>query len=77
MKTVDLDVADLSLASLVAEAEEQGEAVHICRHGRPVAVLRPLRASHDILRQDPSLKVVFHEDPSLPLTEEEWPEEFR
>jgi antitoxin (DNA-binding transcriptional repressor) of toxin-antitoxin stability system len=77
MRTVDLEGPNPSLASLVAEAEQQGEAVHICRLGRPVAILRPLRANHDILRQDPRLKVIFHEDPSLPLTDEEWPEEFR
>lgn len=35
-------------------------------------------AKRDPLERDPSLpRVIFHEDPTLPLSEDEWPEESR
>jgi antitoxin (DNA-binding transcriptional repressor) of toxin-antitoxin stability system len=77
MKSVDLANADQGLAMLVSEVEREGEPVQICRNGVPIAVLRPVLGGRDVLSQDPRLKVIFHEDPSLPLGAEDWPEAYR
>ncbi len=78
MITTTLDDAGLDLASLVAAVEERGETVVILRDGKPAARLvsaSPLFVDH--FREDPRLRVVFHQDATLPTPEEAWPEEFR
>jgi len=49
--------------------------VRICRNGRPVAELRPIRASRDPFQQDPQLMGAESlEDPTAPLDPEDWPD---
>lgn len=74
MRHVNTHEAKTQLSALLAEIEDHGESFLICRNGRPVAELRPVRAARDPLVNDPRLAVVFHEDPSLPLDPEDWPE---
>jgi prevent-host-death family protein len=74
MLSVNTHEAKTRLSELLARVEAGGEQVLICRSGKPVAELVPWRGVTDPLRQDPQLRrVVFHEDPSLPLDEEDWP----
>jgi prevent-host-death family protein len=78
MLTVNTHEAKSKLSALLAAVEERGERVRICRNGKPIAELGPIPKVRDPLQQHPELSgIVFREDPSLPLTEEEWPEEFR
>lgn len=75
MVAVNTHEAKTRLSALLALVEEQGEVVLICRNGKPVAELRPLAGSPDPLRVHPELsKVVFREDPSLPLELGDWPD---
>jgi len=63
---------------LLALVEARRETVQICRTGSPVAELVPWRHRANPLRQPPRLKrIVFHEDPSLPLNDDDWPEALR
>jgi antitoxin (DNA-binding transcriptional repressor) of toxin-antitoxin stability system len=74
MLSVSVEEAQVDFERLL-ELVEGGETIHLCRDGVPIASLRPF---HDPLKPHPELsKVIFHEDPSLPLTEEEWPERYR
>lgn len=76
MITVNTHEAKTRLSELLQQVEQQHDTVVICRNGRPVAELIPWSKSTDPLRQHPLLKnVVLHEDPVLPLSDDEWPAE--
>ena len=78
MITVNTHEAKSKLSALLAAVEEQGERIRICRNGKPIAELGPIPAARDPLLPHPELsKIVFHEDPCQPLTNDEWPEECR
>lgn len=73
MILVNIHAAKTRLSSLLKDVEERGVCVRICRNGKPVAELRPIAAAKDPFAVDEALRVVFHEDPSLPLDASEWP----
>jgi prevent-host-death family protein len=78
MTIVNTHEAKSRLSSLLAEVERTGDRIRICRNGKPVADLIPVRTVTDPLVPHPVLsQIIINEDPSLPLTEEEWPGEFR
>ena len=81
MIKVNMHEAKSRLSELVRAVEERGEAITICRKGKPVAELRPHRRKHATrsLKPDPDLRVEFAPgyDPTEPLSSEEWPEELR
>ena len=78
MIKVNTHEAKTRLSALLAAIEEKGEVVLICRNGKPVAELKaPEQPAADRLKTDPSLRVELHYDPTEPLTEEEWPSEYR
>ena len=78
MITVNTHEAKTQLSALLAAVAEQGEWVRICRNGKPIADLRPIAKAVDPLAPDAELsKIQFLEDPSLPLSAEDWPEEGR
>lgn len=79
MITVNMHEAKTRLSELVKAIEERAETVLICRHGKPVAELKkPTSTPLDRLTPDPSLKPLFvNYDPTEPLSEEEWPSEYR
>jgi prevent-host-death family protein len=77
MKIVNIHEAKTKLSALLAEVEETGEKVLICRHGKPVADLVPHRKRsrlepHPVMRQ-----IRIHYAPIEPLAEDEWPESSR
>lgn len=79
MVSVDTDEAKTRLSELLALVEQAGEEVTICRDGKPIARLvaapGPMPGP---LRKNPRLgPVVFLDDPCAPLSEEDWPEEYR
>ncbi|MGA1825743.1 MAG: type II toxin-antitoxin system Phd/YefM family antitoxin [bacterium] len=74
MISVNTHEAKTRLSELLSKVEKQGERVIICRNGKPVAEVIPWEKGRNPLKQDPELKkVIFHDDPSLPLNEDEWP----
>jgi prevent-host-death family protein len=78
MISVNTHEAKTRLSELLSKVENQGETVIICRNGKPVAEVIPWKKGQDPLQQDSQLKkVIFHDDPSLPLNEDEWPNNLR
>lgn len=78
MLTVNTHEAKTRLSELLLQVEQHHETVVICRNGTPVAELVPWVKTRDPLQQHPVLKqVIIHEDPSLPLTDEDWPSSAR
>ncbi len=79
MITVNMHEAKTRLSELVKAVEEKNETVVICRKGRPVAQLTmPPRRRVNRLRTDSKLKPIsINYDPTEPLSEDEWPSEYR
>ena len=78
MITINTHEAKSKLSALLLAVEERGERVRICRNGKPVAELIPIPRALDPLQQDARLAgIQFNEDPTLPLIEDDWPEEYR
>ena len=78
MIAINIHEAKTKLSALIATIEEKGDMVTICRNGKAVAQLGPVRRNTNPLRQNGRLKrVVFKDDPSTPLSAEEWPENLR
>ncbi len=76
--SVNTHEAKTKLSQLLKAVETSGAIVQICRNGQPIAELVPIRKTSNPLIQDPQLsKVIFNKDPSLPATDDEWPEEYR
>jgi prevent-host-death family protein len=74
MISVNTHEAKTRLSELLSKVEQQRETIVICRNGKPVAELLPWSKGRSPLRQSQKLnKVVFHEDPTLPLSKEDWP----
>ena len=74
MKMINMHEAKTRLSKVVEDIHRTGETYLICRNGEPIAELRSYQPAADPLDTDPELAVVFHEDPSLPLDPEDWPE---
>lgn len=75
MLRVNAQEVETTFPSLLAAVEKQGESILICREGKPVAEIRPVRPQETRLRLHPQLsQVEFREDPMLPLEVEDWPE---
>ena len=63
---------------LLREVEENGQFVRVCRNGKPIAELRALPTTPDPLAPHPELAALYVADDAFaPLTEDEWPEEYR
>lgn len=76
MITVNTHEAKTRLSELLLKVETNQETIVICRNGTPVAELVPWGKTKNPLRTSPKLrKVKFLEDPSAPLSEDEWPKE--
>ena len=78
MISVNTHEAKTRLSELLMKVEEKGHKVIICRSGKPVAELGPIKSEKNPLKQDRKLKkVTFYEDPIEPLDQDDWPEEWR
>jgi prevent-host-death family protein len=72
MTKVNVHEAKTNLSSLLSQVEEKGEAVLICRNGKPVADLVPHRPSKRNIKPHPVMsKIKINYDPTEPLTPEE------
>lgn len=74
MKMVNIHEAKTRLSALLAEIEETGEKVIICRHGKPVAELLPHRKQTRTGRHPVMSQIHINYDPTEPLAADEWPE---
>lgn len=77
MILVNTHEAKTRLSALLAAVEEKHEEVMICRNGKPVARLTAIVKPRDPFKTNPLLKVTFNEDPTAPLDQDAWPEEYR
>jgi prevent-host-death family protein len=72
MKIVNIHEAKTQLSALLAEAEETGEKVLICRRGNPVANLVPHRKRNRLEPHPAMREISIDYDPTEALTEDEW-----
>jgi prevent-host-death family protein len=79
MVSVNTHEAKTHLSELLLKVEKQHETIIICRNGVPVAQLHPChKGEKNPLRQNPKLtNVVFYEDPTLPVSDADWPESLK
>ena len=78
IQLINTHQAKSELSRLIREVEEEGALIRICRNGKPIVELRKINEAGSPLSVHPKLKnIVFHEDPSLPADNEDWPEEYR
>ncbi|MBI4209853.1 MAG: type II toxin-antitoxin system prevent-host-death family antitoxin [Deltaproteobacteria bacterium] len=77
-KFINTYEAKAQLSRLIKEVQHSGELIVICQNGKPVVDLVPHKTGKDPLSQDPQLKGAFFKgDPCAPVSEEDWPEEYR
>lgn len=69
MRTISSTEAKAQLNALLAEVQRTGASVTITTHGRPVAVLSPVRARPRTFGQLPALVVGDDFDEPLPESE--------
>ena len=78
MISVNTHEAKTNLSQLLMKVEQGHETIVICRNGKPVAELSPWSRGRNPLQQSLKLKkVIIHQDPSLPLGDDEWPQAHR
>lgn len=79
MILVNIHEAKTNLSKLIAKVEETGETIRICRNGKAVVDLGPVKKKWvDRLKPHPELsKIKIMYDPTEALTEDEWSEEYR
>ena len=71
MKTVSIHEAKTNLYSLIARVEDHHEQVVICRYGRAVARIEPMRRGKRTAIDSLLSQVKIHEDLTSP-TDGEW-----
>jgi prevent-host-death family protein len=73
MITVNVHEAKTNLSSLLAQVEDKGEPIMICRNGKPVADLVPHQPVKRNVAPHPRLsQIKINYDPTEPLTAAEW-----
>ena len=78
MIQVNTHEAKTNLSALLNKVEKEHEKITICRNGKPIAVLSHISEARNPLEQHQELQgVQFLEDPTLPLSEDEWPEDMK
>jgi prevent-host-death family protein len=74
MKTVNIHEAKTRFSALLAEIEEHGAEILICRNGKPVADLIPHRPRKRLQPHPVMKKIQIDYDVTEPLADDEWPE---
>jgi prevent-host-death family protein len=74
LKIINIHEAKTKLSALLAEVEETGEKIRICRHGKPMADLVPHRKRSRLEPRPVMSKIHLNYDPIEPLAADEWPE---
>ena len=73
---LNIHEAKTKLSAVILQIEKTGESVVICRNGKPVAELGPIKKRiGDRLKRHPKMsKIKINYEPTEILTEEEWGE---
>lgn len=76
---VNIHEAKTNLSKLLSKLEKDGGTVVICRYGKPIAELTSKKHfTHQKREKHPILsKIKIKGDITAPLSEEDWPIEFR
>jgi prevent-host-death family protein len=71
---INIHEAKTKLSAVLARIEETGESILICRSGKPVAELGPLkkRGGSRLGKHPVMSKIKIKYDPAEPMTEDEW-----
>lgn len=77
-REVGIYEAKAQLSRLIAEVQESGKPITICKQGHPVVDLVPHSQARDPLKSDPTLRGArFLDDPTAGIDEVDWPPELR
>lgn len=73
---LNIHEAKTKLSAVLTQIEKTGESVVICRNGKPVAELGPIKKrTGDRLKKHPRMcKIKINYEPTEILTEDEWGE---
>ena len=75
MISVNTHEAKTTLSRLLSEVESRQVTVKICRNGKPIAMLTPIRDIVDPLKMHSKLMdIKFHEDIESLSDQNEWPD---
>ncbi len=77
MRTVNVHEAKTRLSALLAEIEEHGSRIVICRNGEPVADLVPHQPRVSMAPDKKLGAIKIKYDPTEEVSEEEWPSDAR
>lgn len=77
MKSVNVHDAKTNFSALLAEIEQHGERIIICRNGEPVADLVPHRRKVSMAPDRKLGAFTIGYDPTEELSDEEWPTDAR
>lgn len=74
MQMLNIHEAKTKLSAVLANIEKTGESVMICRNGKPVAELGPIKKyrGNRIGKHPMMSKIKINYDPTEELTDEEW-----
>jgi antitoxin (DNA-binding transcriptional repressor) of toxin-antitoxin stability system len=74
MRKLNVHEAKTKLSAVLMQIEKTGESVVICRNGKAVAELGPVKQRHgDRLKKHPEMsKIQIDYDPTEELTDDEW-----
>lgn len=75
MKLVSVHEAKTQLSALLAEVEETGREIVICRHRKPVATLIPYSRRTRLEPHSVAREIGIDYDPTEPMSPDEWPSE--
>ena len=76
MKILTIDKDNIDIIAVLKEMEKSGENVLIYKNGKPLAELT-LHIKKDRLKPHPVMsKIKIKYDPTEPLNQEEWQEDF-
>ena len=74
MQKLNVHEAKTRLSAVLADVETKGETFIICRNGRPVAELIPLRRQSRLQYHPILSKIKIDYDPIEDLSDDEWGE---
>lgn len=79
MITVNMHDAKTRFSALLAAVEKGNETILVCRNGHPVAEIHAVEkaAKSGLPAPKPARAPVLKYDPAEPLSEDEWPGEYR
>lgn len=78
MIIVNTHEAKTHLSRLLVEMETHHQKIRICRNGKAIADIVPIKETQNPLRQNKALMgIKMTYDPTLPLDEDEWGEDIK